>query len=151
MATNYPIVRLTSGTNVYYARTSNWNSTGVARGNKSDTTTLTLPAALPSGTYSVEVVANGIASNPVTVSLFNTPEADATIYAATDESAINLSATLVKDKQIKLYPNPAKDYSNLSFTLEKAANVSLNIVDLNGKQVRSILTETCCRATIACR
>ena len=138
MATNYPIVRLTSGTNVYYARTSNWNSTGVARGNKSDTTTLTLPAALPSGTYSVEVVANGIASNPVTVSLFNTPEADATIYAATDESAINLSATLVKDKQIKLYPNPAKDYSNLSFTLEKAANVSLNIVDLNGKQVRSI-------------
>ena len=42
-----------------------------------------LPAALPSGTYSVEVVANGIASNPVTVSLFNTPEADATIYAAT--------------------------------------------------------------------
>lgn len=65
MNTNYPIVRLTSGTNVYYARTFNWNSTGVQRGSLPDTTQFTLPSGLPSGTYSLVVVANGIASDPV--------------------------------------------------------------------------------------
>ncbi len=57
--TNYPIVRLRSGTNVYYARTTNWNSTGVMRGAALDTAQFTLPAGLPDGNYLVEVVANG--------------------------------------------------------------------------------------------
>jgi len=58
--TNYPIVRLTSGTNVYYARTTNWNSTGVMRGTALDTATFTLPAGIPTpGTYNVQVVTNG--------------------------------------------------------------------------------------------
>ncbi len=64
-STNYPIVRLTSGSNVYYCRTSNWNSTGVMRGNAPDNVSLTLPAGLPDGTYSLVVTANGIASDPV--------------------------------------------------------------------------------------
>ncbi|MBA2611732.1 MAG: T9SS type A sorting domain-containing protein [Bacteroidetes bacterium] len=66
MATNYPIVRLNSGTNVYYARTFNWNRTGVQTGTLPDTTQFTLPAGLPQGTYSLVVIANGISSNPVT-------------------------------------------------------------------------------------
>lgn len=66
MSTNYPIIRLTSGTNVYYARTFNWNTTGVKRGTLADTTQFTLPAGIPAGTYSLVVVANGIASDPVT-------------------------------------------------------------------------------------
>ncbi|HAO99882.1 MAG TPA: hypothetical protein DCQ83_07540 [Fibrobacteres bacterium] len=66
MNTNYPIVRLTSGTNVYYARTFNWNSTGLMRGNRPDTTTFTLPTGLPpTTTYSLVVTANGISSDPV--------------------------------------------------------------------------------------
>ena len=66
MATNYPVIRLTSGTNVYYVRTSNWNSTGVLRGSAADTATFDLPAGLPAGTYSLVVTANGIASDPFT-------------------------------------------------------------------------------------
>jgi hypothetical protein len=69
MSTNYPIVRLTSGANVYYARTFNWNTTGVQRGAAADTVSFTLPAGLPTGTYSLMVVANGISSDPVS---FNT-------------------------------------------------------------------------------
>ncbi|MEO5571043.1 MAG: T9SS type A sorting domain-containing protein [Bacteroidia bacterium] len=65
MSTNYPVIRLTSGTNVYYARTFNWNSTGVQRGASPDTAQFTLPAGLPAGTYSLVVTANGISSNPV--------------------------------------------------------------------------------------
>ncbi len=70
--TNYPIIRLTKGPNVYYARSFNWNRTGVQTGLLPDTTQFTLPAGLPIGTYSLQVVANGISSNPVTFIPFAT-------------------------------------------------------------------------------
>ena len=65
MATNYPIVELknAAGT-VYFARTFDWSSTGVATGSAPETTDFTLPAGLPLGTYQLTVVANGIASAP---------------------------------------------------------------------------------------
>lgn len=62
---NYPLVRVTDGTgHVFYGRTYNWSSTGVATGTKLVSTEFTVPVAL--GTYSLVVVANGIASDPVT-------------------------------------------------------------------------------------
>ncbi len=66
MNTNYPIVRLKSGSNVYYARTHHWNHTGVQTGSLQDTTLFDLPGNIPTGTYSLYVVANGIASDPLT-------------------------------------------------------------------------------------
>ncbi len=69
MSTNYPVIRLTSGSNVYYCRSFNWNSTGVSRGSALDTAYFKLPAGLPAGAYSLVVTANGIASDPVA---FNT-------------------------------------------------------------------------------
>ncbi len=67
MASNYPIVQLTdAGGNVYYARTFNWSSTSVATGDTPVSTQFTLPAGLPNGDYSVVVIANGVASDPVT-------------------------------------------------------------------------------------
>jgi hypothetical protein len=63
MSSNYPIVRITdSAGNVFYARTYNWSSTGVATGSTPETTQFTLPAGIV-GSYSVTVIANGIASN----------------------------------------------------------------------------------------
>ncbi len=70
MNSNYPLVRLTSGTSVYYARTFNWSSTGVMTGSLPVSTEFTLPASLPPGVFSLEVVANGIASNPVSFSAY---------------------------------------------------------------------------------
>jgi hypothetical protein len=66
MNSNYPLVRMTNSSTgvVYYARTYNWNSTGVMTGAKVVTTDFSLPANLPSGSYSLVVVANGIASVP---------------------------------------------------------------------------------------
>ena len=61
---NYPLFRFTSGSNVYYARSYNWNSTGVQRGLANDTAYFELPAAMGSGSYSMYAVANGIASDP---------------------------------------------------------------------------------------
>ena len=40
-----------TGGNVYYARTYNWSSTGVATGSTPVTTEMTVPAGLPKGAY----------------------------------------------------------------------------------------------------
>jgi len=70
MSTNYPIVRLTNGTNVYYAKTSNWNRIGAVQTDSlEDTAYFTIPA-IPNGTYSLVVAVNGFASNPVLFTTF---------------------------------------------------------------------------------
>jgi len=66
MNSNYPLVRLTNSVgNVYYERTYNWSSTSVMTGNEVTTTEFTNSAGLPPGAYSLVVVANGFASDPV--------------------------------------------------------------------------------------
>jgi hypothetical protein len=71
MSSNYPIVQLTDGNgNVFYARTHNWNSTGVATSyNRITATYFDVPAGITPGTYSLSVIANGIASNPVSITV----------------------------------------------------------------------------------
>jgi hypothetical protein len=68
-ATNYPIVRirhLASG-KVFYCRTFDHSSMGVATGATIQSTNFKVPAALPSGPGELTVVANGISSKPVPV------------------------------------------------------------------------------------
>jgi uncharacterized repeat protein (TIGR01451 family) len=66
MDSNYPIIELKSSSGiVYFARSFNWSSTGVATGSTPVSTSFSLPASMPYGTYSLTVVANGIASSPV--------------------------------------------------------------------------------------
>jgi hypothetical protein len=73
MPTNYPVIRLENhdtvlGDLVHYARTFNWNSTGVMTGSMPDTAYFTLPAGLPYDTYNLVLVANGIGSAVVPAS-----------------------------------------------------------------------------------
>jgi len=69
MATNYPLVRVTNtATNkVRYLPTAHHSTMGVATGAATVTTNVTVPGDLPAGEYTMVVVANGIASDPVTV------------------------------------------------------------------------------------
>ena len=70
MDSNYPLVRLTDGSgNVSYARTYNWSSTGVQTGGALVSTEFSTANIFP-GNYSLQVVANGIASDAVS---FNGP------------------------------------------------------------------------------
>ena len=126
MATNYPIIRLTSGTNVYYARTYNWNSTGVQRGTKPDTTQFTLPVGLPNGTYSLVVTANGIASDPVS---FTYP-CITTGIAETEN--INYNTMLV-------YPNPTDNQVTLAFNVTDGGKYLICVLDVLG---RTVIEET---------
>jgi hypothetical protein len=68
-ATNYPLVRLTNTSGVVvYARTVGMTKMSVAPGVKSSVQ-FTLPSGIASGPWSLEVVANGIASAPVQVTV----------------------------------------------------------------------------------
>ncbi|MBA3647807.1 MAG: T9SS type A sorting domain-containing protein [Chitinophagales bacterium] len=84
MASNYPIIRLTSGTNIYYARTYNWNSTGVQRGSAADTAKFTLPVNLPQATYSMVVTSNGFSSDAVSFTVQPGPDAKITPLGSLD-------------------------------------------------------------------
>jgi hypothetical protein len=69
-STNFPIVRLTSVATgvVTYARTYDWTSVSVAPGARSSTR-FVVPAGMRSGSFRLVVIANGIASAPVTVTV----------------------------------------------------------------------------------
>jgi hypothetical protein len=73
MNSNYPLVRLSdSSGNVYYARTYGWSSTGVRTGSTPVTTEFVPPPSLPPGSYTLVVVANGFASDPIAFGTFPT-------------------------------------------------------------------------------
>jgi hypothetical protein len=66
MSSNYPLVQLTDADgNVFYARTFNWSSTGVMTGTQEVSTEFYFPNGIADGDYSLTVIANGIAANPV--------------------------------------------------------------------------------------
>lgn len=69
MATNYPLVRLEGGGQVIYCRTFDHSTMGVATGTTTESTSFKVPVGVTPGFYSLCVVANGISSEcvPVTV------------------------------------------------------------------------------------
>jgi hypothetical protein len=71
MATNYPLVRLWGDPAVgaVYCRTFNHSTMGVATGTAIHYTHFEVPDHLPPGKYRLVVIANGIASKPVSVHL----------------------------------------------------------------------------------
>lgn len=68
MDSNYPLARFTDTSgNVYYGRTYNWSSTSVQTGGAIESTEVTVPPTVFTfpGAYSLQIVVNGIASDPV--------------------------------------------------------------------------------------
>jgi hypothetical protein len=70
-ATNYPLVRITNTAtgHVFYARTHDHSTMGVATGTARVSTSFDVPASAETGSSSLVVVANGIPSKPVTVTV----------------------------------------------------------------------------------
>jgi len=72
-ASNYPLVRIINNAtgNVYYARTHDFSSMGVATGSAIVSTEFDVPIAskIEKGASQLEVVTNGIASSPVSVTI----------------------------------------------------------------------------------
>ena len=119
MATNYPIVRLSTGNNVYYARTYNWNRTGIQTGTLADTTQFTLPVNVPSGSYSLAVIANGISSDTTTF------QYTACTVGVNDNSNNNT---------VTVSPNPFSSYTTIAFNTEQNGTVII-VVDILGEEI----------------
>lgn len=70
-ATNYPLVRITNNSShhVFYARTHDHSSMGVATGSAPVSTNFDVPATMETGASKLEVVANGIPSLAVSVTV----------------------------------------------------------------------------------
>lgn len=68
-ATNYPLVRITNTAtgHVAYARTHDHSTMGVATGSTVVSTTFDVPKTIDTGAATLEVVANGIPSQPVSI------------------------------------------------------------------------------------
>jgi hypothetical protein len=71
-ATNYPLIRFTGKTSglVYYARTYDHSTMAVDTKDEVTTTMFDMPGNIASGQYDMVVVANGIASNTLSVQLY---------------------------------------------------------------------------------
>ena len=70
-ATNYPLVRITNVAtgHVFYARTHDHSSMGVATGSQTITTNFDVPATAEAGASKLEVVANGIPSAAASITV----------------------------------------------------------------------------------
>lgn len=70
-ATNYPLVRITNNSShhVFYAKTHNHSSMAVATGNAPTYTKFDVPSGMETGASTLVVVANGIASTAVNVTI----------------------------------------------------------------------------------
>jgi hypothetical protein len=115
MATNYPLVKLRNlATNqVAYCRTSNHSTMAVATGSVVHSTQFRVPGGLARGSYELTVVANGIPSQPITVSV--------TILKITKE---------IKEKEVKIEIKELKEKEHLETALtqpgsqQQAANAA---------------------------
>lgn len=69
--TNYPLLRITNNStgHVFYARTHDHSSMGVATGNQTVSTTFDVPSGMETGASKLEVVANGIPSPAVSITV----------------------------------------------------------------------------------
>ena len=70
-ATNYPLVRITNQAtgHVFYAKTHDHSTMGVATGKATVSTNFDVPAGMETGASSLVVVANGIPSKAVSVTV----------------------------------------------------------------------------------
>ena len=122
MSSNYPVVQFTSGSNVWYARSYNWSSTCVATGTTPETTEFTLPLGLTSGTYSVKVVANGVPSPAVSLTLPTVP-GDVAPTVATAAAAT--SGSIATQMNLSVLGASGSGESTLTYTWVTTSSPSL--------------------------
>ena len=162
--TNYPLVRLVQAAapnNVYYATTHNETTHSIVPGT-SNSTEFDVPSGLPSGSYTLYLVANGIESNPITVSIGQggagfslgaSPASLSIVQGSGGTSTITVTPTggfsgsvtlsasgLPNGVTAAFNPNPTTTTSTLTLTASATATTGTSTVTISG--VSGSLTET---------
>ena len=114
-ATNYPLIRLVNGTNVYYAKTFNWNTTNIMTGTTPETTQFTLPLGIAPGTYSLVVAPNGNPSAPLSFTVPSSADVAPTVATAAAASP-NPSTGLTTNLSVLGADSDGGGESNLTYT-----------------------------------
>jgi Abnormal spindle-like microcephaly-assoc'd, ASPM-SPD-2-Hydin len=154
-ATNYPLVRLVqtaAPNNVDYATTHDETTHSIAPGT-SASTQFDVPAGLAAGTYTLYLIANGIESSPVTVSVVAGPDfslsANPTSLSIAQgasgtsqitvvplngfSGSVNLNATgLPTGVTAQFSPNPATSTSTLTLTASGTAAQGTSTITITG-------------------
>ncbi len=154
-ATNYPLVQLVqvnAPNTVYYATTHNETTHSIAPFT-SNTTQFDVPAGLPAGNYTLTVVANGIESDPVTVtvaegadfSLTANPSTLSVVQGGSKTSTITVvpvngfsgsvslsASSLPSGVTAQFSPNPATTTSTLTLTASATATKGTSTVTVTG-------------------
>ena len=161
--TNYPLVQLVqvSAPNGVYFATTHSDSTHSIAPSTSVTTEFDVPANLPAGSYNLSVIANGIASAPVVVSVVAGPEFTLTANPSSLSIAqgsngqstitvnpengfsgsVNLGASgLPNGVTAQFNPNPTTTTSTLTLTASGTATTGTSMVTITGTS--GSLTET---------
>lgn len=121
MATNFPIVRLIANGKTFYARTTNWNRTGVQTGTLPDTAYFTVPDSMPNGNYGLLLSANGISSDTFSFTYVNCASGIAQVTPA--------------HYGLQAIPNPAHEQTDLVFTAANAGNYTVRLMDVCGRKL----------------
>ncbi len=129
MSTNYPLVRLTDSAGVVtYARTFNHSTMGVATGSLSVSTNFTVPPGLAPGNYQLQVVANGIASDPTA---FTIPATDVSSQITFTRGDFRYRPGTNTFAQIVTLTNSG------STTINGPINLALDFLSRNGRLANS--------------
>ncbi|HEY3969612.1 MAG TPA: kelch repeat-containing protein [Planctomycetaceae bacterium] len=100
---NYPIIRITtSGGTVKYAKSFNWTP-GVATGSAVVTTQFTMPPGFGPGTYTLNVITNGIASADYTLNILAPPQNVSASAASTTTANVSWSAVQGADLGYQIF------------------------------------------------
>jgi uncharacterized protein (TIGR03437 family) len=93
-ATNYPLVRITNTAtgHVFYCRTHNHSTMGVATGTAPVSTEFDVPPSIETGPSTMVVVANGIPSKPSNLSVITTQSASGPTIRSVEGSGLSVPA-----------------------------------------------------------
>jgi hypothetical protein len=164
-ATNYPLVRLVQSAapnNIYYATTHDEATHTIAPGIP-NSTQFDVPVGLPSGSYNLYLVANGIQSNPIVVDVepgtgFNLSASPSSLGIAQGSSgtstitvnpqngfsgSVTLSASGMPSGVTAAFsPNPTSTTSKLTLTASATATIGTSTVTISGVSGAATATTT---------
>jgi hypothetical protein len=138
MATNYPLVRITNSStgHVFYAKTHNHSTMGVATGSATVSTEFDVPSTIEVGASTLVVVANGIPSATVSVSV--------SVGAATISTVAGTGTAGYNGDGIQA---TSAELSPLDVKLDSAGN--LYIADQGNQRIRKVKASTGVISTVA--
>jgi hypothetical protein len=156
MATNYPLVRITNNStgHVFYCKTHNHSTMGVATGSETVSTEFDIPPTTETGASTLVVVANGIPSNSVSVSIVGASVSPTSInygtFAPTSPS-VSRNATLTNTGTATITISSIQLYKGLAFfitgttcgsTLGVGSSCSITVTFSPSDGVNGINTDT---------